>query len=140
MAMIEITDTLSIKEDEIQVDFVQSSGPGGQNVNKVASKVQLRFDTNSPSLPDEVRARLQVVAKNRIVDEGILLIDAKRYRTQEQNRADAINRLVELIRKATEKPKTRRKTKPSKASIEDRLESKRHHKELKQMRRRVDVD
>lgn len=136
--MLEITDTISLKDDEIQVDFVQSSGPGGQNVNKVASKVQLRFDTNSPSLPDDVRARLRIIAKNRIVDNGILLIDAKRYRSQEQNRADAIHRLAELIRKATEKPKARRKTKPTKASIEERLESKRRRSEVKQMRRRLE--
>lgn len=136
--MITVTDTISIREDELQVDFVQSSGPGGQNVNKVASKVQLRFDTNSPSLPDDVRARLQVIARNRIIDNGILLIEAKRYRTQEQNREDAINRLVEVIRRATEKPKTRRKTRPTQASIEKRLESKRRHSEVKQMRRRID--
>lgn len=136
--MIEVTDTLSINDDEIQVDFVQASGPGGQNVNKVASKAQLRFDTNSPSLPEEVRARLRVIARNRIAENGILLIDAKRYRTQEQNRADAIARLVELIRQATQKPKTRRKTKPSKASIEDRLQSKRRRSAVKQMRRNID--
>ncbi len=136
--MIEVTDTLSINDDEIQVDFVQASGPGGQNVNKVASKAQLRFDTNSPSLSEEVRARLRVIARNRIAENGILLIDAKRYRTQEQNRADAIARLVELIRQATQKPKTRRKTKPSKASIEDRLQSKRRRSAVKQMRRNID--
>lgn len=136
--MIEVTDTISINEDELQIDFVQSSGPGGQNVNKVASKAQLRFDTGSPSLPEDVRARLRMIARNRIADNGILLIDAKRYRTQEQNRVDAINRLVDLIRKAVEKPKTRRKTKPSRASIEVRLESKRRRSEVKQMRRRFD--
>jgi ribosome-associated protein len=136
--MITVTDTISIREDELQVDFVQSSGPGGQNVNKVASKVQLRFDTSSPSLPDEVRQRLRVIARNRIIDNNILLIEAKRYRTQEQNREDAINRLVELIRQATERPKARHRTRPTKASIEKRLESKRRHSETKQMRRRID--
>ena len=98
--MIEITDNISINESELKIDFVQASGPGGQNVNKVASQVQLRFDSNSPSLPDEVRLRLQKIAKNRITEKGEILISARRYRSQEQNRQEAINRLIELIRKA----------------------------------------
>ena len=138
--MIEVTDLISLGDDEVKLEFVQSSGPGGQNVNKVASKAQLRFDTNSSSLPEDVRSRLQQIAKNRISDDGILLIEARRYRTQDQNRADAINRLVELIRKATEKPKTRRRTKPTEASIQKRLESKRRRGETKQQRRRIDLD
>lgn len=137
--MIAITDTLSIADDEIQLDFVQSSGPGGQNVNKVASAAQLRFDTNSASLPDEVRSRLLRIAKNRISSDGILLIEAKRYRSQEQNRLDAIQRLIALLRQATEKPKVRRRTKPTQASIEKRLETKRRRSETKQ-RRRMDLE
>ena len=137
--MIEVTDSISLGDDEIKLEFVQSSGPGGQNVNKVASKAQLRFDTSSPSLPEDVRSRLRRIAKNRISDDGILLIEARRYRTQEQNRADAINRLVDLIRKATEKPKPRRKTKPTEASIQKRLDSKRRRGEVKRLRREIDV-
>ena len=138
--MIEVTPTLKIDESDIQLDFIRASGPGGQNVNKVASKAQLRFDTNSSSLPEDVRSRLQQIAKNRISDDGILLIEARRYRTQDQNRADAINRLVVLIRKAAEKPKTRRRTRPTGASIRKRLESKRRRSETKQQRRRIDLD
>jgi ribosome-associated protein len=136
--MIQVTDSISLSDDEIRLEFVQSSGPGGQNVNKVASKAQLRFDTNSPSLPEEVRARLRQIAKNRISEDGILLIEARRYRSQDQNRADAINRLVELIRKATVQPKKRKRTKPTQASIEKRLESKRRRGEAKRLRREVD--
>ena len=138
--MIEVTDLISLGDDEVRLEFVQSSGPGGQNVNKVASKAQLRFDTNSSSLPEDVRSRLRQIAKKRISDDGILLIEARRYRTQDQNRADAINRLVELIRKATEKPKTRRRTRPTEASIQKRLESKRRRSETKQQRHRIDLD
>ena len=138
--MIEVTDLISLGDDEVRLEFVQSSGPGGQNVNKVASKAQLRFDTNSSSLPEDVRSRLRQIAKKRISDDGILLIEARRYRTQDQNRADAINRLVGLIRKAAEKPKTRRRTRPTEASIQKRLESKRRRSETKQQRRRIDLD
>ena len=136
--MIEITDNISINESELKIDFVQASGPGGQNVNKVASQVQLRFDSNSPSLPDEVRLRLQKIAKNRITEKGEILISARRYRSQEQNRQDAINRLIELIRKAAIPPKKRKRTRPTKASIEKRLESKRRRSEIKKLRGNID--
>jgi ribosome-associated protein len=136
--MIIINDSISINEDEIRIDFVQASGPGGQNVNKVASKAQLRFDTNSPSLPDEVRERLRKMARNRITGDGIWIIEAGRFRTQEQNRDDAINRLVEIIRKAAEKPKVRRKTRPTIASKLKRLEIKRRRSDIKRLRRRLD--
>ena len=136
--MIEITDNISINESELKIDFVQASGPGGQNVNKVASQVQLRFDSNSPSLPDEVRLRLQKIAKNRITEKGEILISARRYRSQEQNRQDAINRLIELIRKAAIPPKKRKRTRPTKASIEKRLESKRRRSEIKKLRGNTD--
>lgn len=138
--MIEVTDFINLQDNEIQLEFVQSSGPGGQNVNKVATKAHLRFDTNSASLPDDVRVRLQDLAKNRITDEGILVIEAGRYRSQEQNRLDALARLVDLIRKAALPPKTRRRTRPTAASIQKRLESKRKRSETKQARRRIDPD
>ena len=139
--MIEITSTISIKEREIKLEFVRSSGPGGQNVNKVATAVQLRFDVrNSPSLPDEVRDRIVRLAGRRITEDGVLIIDARRYRTQERNRQDAIARLIQLIRKATEKPRPRRKTKPTIASRRRRLEGKRRRGDAKRMRRSVNKD
>jgi ribosome-associated protein len=132
---IEATQEIVIAESELEFDFVRASGPGGQNVNKVASAAQLRFDVvNSPSLPDEVRSRLLHLARNRITEDGILVIEAKRYRTQEQNRQDAIDRLVTLIRRATEKPKIRKKTKPTLESQRRRLEGKKRRGEVKRLR------
>jgi ribosome-associated protein len=133
--MIYITRTIAIDEREIQQEFIRSSGPGGQHVNKVATAVQLRFDViNSPSLPDDVRERLIRLAGRRFTDDGLLIIDARRFRTQERNRQDAIDRLVDLIRKASEKPKHRRKTRPTLASKKRRLETKRRRGETKHMR------
>jgi len=133
--MIRITRTVAIDESEIQEYFVRSSGPGGQNVNKVATAVQLRFDVaHSPSLPEEVRIRLISLAGNQITEEGILIIDARRFRTQGRNREDATDRLVELIRNAAQRPKIRRKTRPTLASKMRRLDSKRHNAEGKRLR------
>lgn len=136
--MIQITDDIVINENEIHEEFVRSSGPGGQNVNKVATAVQLRFDVrHSPSLTEEVRERLLKLAGNRINENGELIISARRFRSQLKNREDAMQRLIELIRKATYKPKARRKKKPSLYSKWQRLESKRKRSEVKQQRRYI---
>jgi ribosome-associated protein len=134
--MIFVTKNISLDESELQLRFVRSSGPGGQNVNKVSTAVQLRFDVgNSPSLPGDVRTRLIRIAGRRITQDGILIIEARQFRTQERNREDAMERLVELIRQATQKPKPRKKTKPSRAAKEKRIESKKQRGKTKEMRR-----
>ena len=134
--MLRVTPALAIEESELEERFVRASGPGGQNVNKVATAVQLRFDPgHSPSLTEEVRARLRALAGNRVTTDGVLVIDARRHRTQAQNREDARERLAELLRQALVRPKRRRKTRPTKGSVEKRMQSKRKRSETKRGRK-----
>ena len=133
--MIAITDTLALDEAELSESFIRASGPGGQNVNKVASAVQLRFDVRqSASLPPPVRERLERLGGNRVSQDGILLITAQRFRSQERNRADALDRLVALILRAATPPRPRRVTRPSAAARRRRLADKAQRARLKQQR------
>ena len=132
--MIEITPTFKVDERELQFEYIRASGPGGQNVNKVATAVQLRFDIKGSTLPEDVKARLRQIAGKRVTTEGVLMIEAKRFRTQEQNREDAVQRFIELAKKSFEKPKVRTKTKPTKTSKEKRLKEKKKKGEIKKNR------
>jgi ribosome-associated protein len=136
--MIEITPNIQIDESELTEDFVHASGPGGQNVNKVATAVQLRFDAaGSPSLPPDVKDRLNTLAGSRMTKEGVLIIDARRFRTREKNREDALNRLVDLIRRAAVPPRPRRPTRIPLGVKEDRLENKHRKAQKKEGRAAV---
>ncbi|MEN8247073.1 MAG: alternative ribosome rescue aminoacyl-tRNA hydrolase ArfB [Thermodesulfobacteriota bacterium] len=136
--MIRITPDIVIHEKEITFEFVRSSGPGGQNVNKVSTTVQLRFDVRaSDGIPVEVKNRLKKLAGKRLTEDGILIIKASRFRKQEQNRQDAVERLVRLLRAAAVKPKRRIKTRPTKAAKERKLGAKKHRGRLKKLRKKV---
>jgi ribosome-associated protein len=129
-------DDIEIDDGEIKIVFTRASGPGGQNVNKVSSAVQLRFDVlNSASLPADVKPRLARLAGRRMTDDGVLVLESKRYRTQEQNRQDALDRLVDLVTRARHAPSPRRKTHPTAASQQRRLETKHRRGQLKRQRR-----
>jgi ribosome-associated protein len=133
--MVEITPQTYIDENELEFAFVRADGPGGQNVNKVATAVQLRFDVlHSNSLSEEVKSRLSKLAGKRMTQDGILVIEAKRFRTQDRNREDALARFQALVQKALETPKSRKKTKPTQASQEERLKEKKRKGEIKRSR------
>lgn len=135
--MLFINSRIQIAENELSETFIRSSGPGGQNVNKVASAVQLRFNAQgSDALSEEVKQRLKRLAGSRATGDGMIVIEARRYRDQEKNRADARERLAALIRRALERPKPRKRTKPSRASIQKRLDEKKQRGEKKSLRRK----
>jgi len=139
--MLQITPSIQIDEREFQFEYIRASGPGGQNVNKVATAVQLRFDIpNSPSLASDIKGRLIQLAGNRVNADGVLLIEAKRFRTQDANREDATRRLAELIRKSILPPKPRHKTRPTAASREKRLQEKKRKGEVKKIRQNKEFD
>jgi ribosome-associated protein len=133
---IRITDTIAIEDSELDERFVRASGPGGQNVNKVSTAVELRFDVGASSLPADVKQRLHALAGNRITSEGVLLLDSREHRTQAQNRDAARARLVALLQHAARRPKARKPTRPGKAAKEKRLATKKRRSELKSLRGR----
>ena len=138
--MIQITDSIALDDREIEERFVRASGPGGQNVNKVSSAVELRFDVRASSLPREVQERLLALAGHRVTAEGVLIIDSREHRTQAQNREAARARLVSLLQHAARRPKARRRTKPRAAAREQRLAAKKHRGDVKAGRRKGPTD
>jgi ribosome-associated protein len=135
--MIQVTRSIAIDERELSERFVRSSGPGGQNVNKVSTAVELRFDVGASSLPEDVKARLTALAGNRMTDSGVLVIDSREHRTQARNRAQARERLLELVRQAAARPKSRKRTRPTRAARERRLAVKVQRARVKMRRGRV---
>ena len=141
MNMLYVSNSIQIPEEDLQETFIRASGPGGQNVNKVASAVQLRFNAEkSPVLEEDVKKRLKRLAGRRMTSEGVIVIEARRYREQEKNRTDARERLALLIRRAIEKPRPRRKTRPTRASVQRRVEVKKKRGNVKQMRNKPGVE
>jgi len=138
-APIRVTGSLTLDPSEIEESFVRAAGPGGQHVNKTSSAVQLRFDVRrSPSLPDEVRRRLEKLAGSRLTNDGVLVLMAQGHRSQKRNREEALERLVELVREAAHRPTPRVKTRVSKSAKRRRVDDKKHHGTVKSLRRRLD--